>query len=283
MHMKAAINQWAFPGEMPATAAISLAKEVGFEAFEVCVGTKGPVPLDASEADVTAIRQHAAKEGIELTSIGCGLGWELPMTSPDPKVREKAVEAMTQVLQIANWLGVDSVLTVPGSVTPELSYEVAIENALTSIQELVPAAEKAKVAIAIENVWNKFLLSPVETRDFIDQFESEYVGAFFDVGNIVLYGYPEQWIRILGPRIRMVHAKDFRASAGNFDGFVMLMEGDVNWPAVMAAFDEIGYDKALVAEYGPYRHSLDAMLEHVLVSLKTIIARDFASVEGGIP
>jgi len=281
--MKPAINQWAFPGDMPAAEAISLAREVGFEAFEVCVGTKGPVPLDVSDADVAAIRQHASKEGIELTSIGCGLGWELPMTSPDPKVRGKAVEAMARVLQIAKGLGVDSVLTVPGSVTPEVPYDVAVENALASIQDLVPTAEKAQVAIAVENVWNKFLLSPVETRDFIDQFQSEYVGAFFDIGNIILYGYPEQWIRILGPRIRMVHAKDFRASAGNFDGFVMLMEGDVNWPAVMAAFDEIGYDRPLVAEYGPYQHSLKAMLQHVLASLKTIIARDFVNAAGGVP
>lgn len=270
--MKAAINQWAFPGDMPATEAISLAKQIGFEAFEVCVGTKGPVPLDVTEADAVAIRKHAEDNGVELTSVGAGLGWEFPLTSPDPGVREQGKEAVAKALEIAQWLGVDCLLTVPGTVTPETSYDVALENALAAIQDLVPVAEKHKVCIAIENVWNKFLLSPVEMRDFIDQFESPCVGAYFDIGNIILYGYAEQWIRILGKRVRMCHAKDFRASAGNFHGFVMLMEGDVNWPAVMAALRETGYDRALVAEYGPYAHSIQVMLRHALISLSTILS-----------
>lgn len=269
--MKAAINQWAFPGDMPATQAISLAKRIGFDAFEVCVGVQGPVPLSATEAEVTSIRRHAEDNGIELTSVGSGVGWEFPLSSPDAHVRDQGKAAMTKALQIAQWLGVDALLTVPGVVTPETPYDAAMENALASIQTLVPVAEKHRVAIAIENVWNKFLLSPVEMRDFIDQFDSAYVGAYFDVGNIVLYGYPEQWIRILGNRIRMIHAKDFRASVGSLSGFVMLMEGDVNWPAVVAELRRAGYDKALVAEYGPYAHSLDAMLHHVLVSLRTIL------------
>jgi hexulose-6-phosphate isomerase len=121
-------------------------------------------------------------------------------------------------------------------------------------------------------VWNKFLLSPVEMRDFIDQCDSEYVGAYFDTGNIVQYGFPEQWIQILGQRIRAVHLKDFRASTGTLDGFVMLMEGDVNWPEVMGALREIDYRRALTAEYGPYQHSLETMLRHVLASEQMILA-----------
>lgn len=270
--MKAAINQWAFPGDMPAAKAISLAKEFGFDGFEVCVGLQGFVPIDTTEAEAAAIRRHAAECEIALTSVGCGLGWDFPLSSPDPAVRERAKEVTAKALQVAQWLGVDSVLVVPGNVTPEVSYDAALENALAAIQDLVPTAERLEVCIAIENVWNKFLLSPIEMRDFIDQFQSDYVGAYFDIGNIILYGYPEQWIRILGKRIRMVHAKDFRASTGNMDGFVMLLEGSVNWPAVMSAFRDAGYDKALVAEYGPYVHSFDAMMKHVLTSLRTIIA-----------
>lgn len=270
--MKAAINQWAFPADMPATKAITLAKDIGFDAFEVCVGLTGPVPVDAPEAEVVAIRNHAAACGITLTSVGCAAGWEFPLSSPDPAVRERSKDVTAKALQIAQWLGVGSVLVVPGIVTPEVAYDIALENARASIQDLVPVAERLNVCIALENVWNKFLLSPVEMRDFIDQFQSDCVGAYFDTGNIIAYGYPEQWIRILGKRIRMIHAKDFRASTGNMDGFVMLMEGSVNWPAVMAAFRDIGYDKALVAEYGSYAHSLDAMLKHVLASLRTIMA-----------
>ena len=257
---------------MPAVDAISLAKESGFDAIELCVGLNGPVPLDASEAEITALRGHAAQSGIALTSVACGLGWEYPLSSPDPSVRERAKEITAKALQIARWLGVDALLVVPGNVTPDVAYDTAIEHARASIADLVPVAERLEVCIAIENVWNKFLLSPVEMRGFIDAFQSPCVGAYFDIGNIIAYGYPEQWIRILGGRIRMVHAKDFRASTGNMDGFVMLLEGSVNWPAVMAAFRDIGYDKALVAEYGPYAHSLDTMLKHVLASLRTIIA-----------
>ena len=187
-------------------------------------------------------------------------------------MRAKGAETTTQALRIAKWLGADTVLVVPGIVSAEIAYDAAIENALSAMMEMVPVAEKIGVTLGIENVWNKFLLSPVEMRDFIDQCESENVGAYIDTGNIVLYGYPEQYLRILGPRVRAVHAKDFRASAGNFDGFVMLMEGDVNWPEVMAALNEIGFDGALTAEYGPYTHSLDVMLRHVHISLEAIIA-----------
>lgn len=270
--MKAGINQWAFPAEMTAKDAISLAKKVGFEAFEMCVGEDGPLPITVGQAEVTAIRKHAESEGIALHSVGAGLGWKYPLTSPDPNVRQKAKEVMEKALQIAHWLGADALLVVPGIVSPEISYDVALENALDGIRDLVPTAEKLNVTLGVENVWNKFLLSPVETRDFIDQFESAYVGAYIDVGNMIVYGYPEQWIRILGSRVCAIHMKDFRASVGNMGGFVMLMEGDVNWPQVMAALREIDYDRSLTAEYGPYRHSLDVMLRHVLTSLKAIMS-----------
>ena len=270
--MLTGINQWAFPNDMPATQAMALAARVGYQSFEVCVGEKGPVTLDTSEAEASALRREADKLGLALCTVGTGLGWQYPLTSPDPVVRAKGAETTTQALRIAKWLGADTVLVVPGIVSTEIAYDAAIENALNAMMEMTPVAEKIGVTLGIENVWNKFLLSPVEMRDFIDQCESDYVGAYIDTGNIVLYGYPEQYLRILGPRVRAVHAKDFRASAGNFDGFVMLMEGDVNWPEVVAALNEIGFDGALTAEYGPYQHSLEVMLRHVHVSLEAIIA-----------
>ena len=104
--------------------------------------------------------------------------------------------------------------------------------ALECISRLVPTAEDLGVSIAIENVWNKFLLSPLEMRDFIDHFDSENVGAYFDVGNVLLTGYPEQWIRILGPRIKRIHIKDFKNSIGTEDGFVDLLEGDIDFEAI---------------------------------------------------
>ena len=270
--MKTGINQWAFPADMPVEQALKLSKDIGFESFEVCVGEEGPVPLDITEKKAAAIRSQATRLDIELCSVGCGMGWQYPLSSPDPAVREKGREAVARCLQIARWLEAQSVLVVPGLVSEETPYDVALENSLSAIQDLVPAAEKFQVSIAIENVWNKFLLSPVEMRDFIDQCDSEYVGAFFDIGNILPYGYPEQWIRILGKRVHALHAKDFRVSAGNMDGFVMLLEGDVNWPEVMRALTGVGYTGPLTAEYGPYAHSLETMLRHCQASLEAILA-----------
>lgn len=270
--MKTGISQWAFPGDMPAKSALALAKKIGFESFELCVGDEGPVLLSISEKEISTLHLQADKAGIAITSVATGMGWKYPLSSPDPAVRQKGSEVIERMLQIARWVGADAVLVVPGLVTPEVSYDIALENALNTLQDLVPAAEQAQVCLALENVWNKFLLSPVEMRDFIDQFESVHVGAFFDIGNVLLHGYPEQWIRILGKRIRKVHAKDFRASAGNFDGFVMLMEGDVHWPNVIAALQAAGYSGPLTAEYGPYPHSCETLLRHCHASLKSIIA-----------
>lgn len=270
--MLAAINQWVFPGDMPACEALEHVKNAGFDAFEVCVGTSGPVSLDASESDITEIRAKADSLGLQLTSVGCAVGWELPLSSPDPVIVEKAVEANEKALRIARWLGVDAVLVVPGVVTPEVSYDLAMVNARYALERLEPVAAKEGVCLALENVWNNFLLSPLEMRDFIDGFSSEYVGAYFDIGNIILYGFSEQWIRILGKRIRMMHAKDYRVGAGGFHGFVMLLEGNVNWPAVRTAMRDIGYDKAMVAEFGPYAHSLAGTLAHVHSALREIIA-----------
>lgn len=270
--MKPSINQWAFPGDMPAQEAITIAKQLGFEAFEPCVGEGSTIDIDATEQEVTAIRAHAEKEGVELCSVGCGLGWKYALGHPDAAKQDEAVAVSEKVLQIAQWLSAPSVLVVPATVSREVPYDVALGASLDGVRKLVPAAERFKVNVALENVWNKFLLSPIEMRDFIDQCESQYVGAYFDTGNIVLYGYPEQWIRILGARICAVHAKDFRESVGTGGGFVMLMEGDVNWPAVVGALREAGFNGALTAEFGPYAHSRDVMLAHVLASLKTIIA-----------
>ncbi|MCL4692673.1 MAG: sugar phosphate isomerase/epimerase [Candidatus Hydrogenedentes bacterium] len=266
------INQWGFPNDLPTTEAITLAKQIGFSAFEVCVGDEGPTSLGLSEKEATAIRRHAESLGIALCSVANGMGWKYHLTSPDAANREKAKETIAQTLQVASWLGADAVLVVPGVCDDATRYDIGIENALKSVRELADTAENLKVSIAIENVWNKFLLSPVEMRDFIDQCESEYVGAYFDTGNIMLYGLPEQWIQILGNRIRAVHLKDFRCAVGNLDGFVMLMEGDVNWPEVMTTLRSIDYDRALTAEYWPYKHSLEATLRQVLAGQQAILA-----------
>ena len=270
--MKAGINQWAFPADMPTPEAISQAHWLGFEAFEVCVEEEGRVPLDISEADAVAIRKHADALGVTLCSMGCGLHWSYPLSAPDESTREKGREITRQALRIGHWMEIESLLVVPGTVTERAPYDVVLEHSLASLQDLRAEAEKQRVSIAIENVWNRFLLSPTEFRDFIDQCDSAYVGAYFDIGNVLAFGYPEQWIRILGQRIKAVHAKDFRTAVGTLDGFVMLLEGDVDWSAVMQALREAGYANPLIAEYfAPAQpHAGDAMLRQILTGLKTI-------------
>ena len=170
-------------------------------------------------------------------------------------------------------------LQIPGFVqivwdpkSPVIPYDVAWERGLTIYRELAPVAERHGVTLCVENVWNRFLLSPREMREFVDTVGSPAVRVYFDVGNVVVSGFPEQWLRILGPRIGCIHLKDFRASVGTLDGFVMLLEGDVNWAEVMAAIREIGYDGTLTAEYGPYRHGPDTLLAHLSSSMDRIIA-----------
>ena len=129
-----------------------------------------------------------------------------------------------------------------------MSYDVVYDRALEAMKELKADAEAAGVVIALENVWNKFLLSPLEMRNFIDAVGSDYVKVYFDVGNTQFIGFPEHWIKILGSRIARIHMKDFKEAIGNLDGFCELLQGNVNFPAVMKALREVGYDSYLTTE-----------------------------------
>ena len=186
------------------------------------------------------------KTGLPISSVCNTHHWKLLLSDPDPKVREAGVEALKVSLEDAKAYGGDTVLLVPGRVSESVSYDDCWKRSIEEIKKVVPLAEKLNVKIAIENVWNNFLLSPLEAVQYIDQFQSEMVASYFDCGNIVNSGWPEQWIRILGPRIAKVHIKEFsrkiaekKGKGAGFD--VKLLEGDVNWPVVMKAFDEIGY------------------------------------------
>ena len=171
--------------------------------------------------------------------------YDASLTSNDPKARQRGEELIGKMLEAATALGVNAVLVIPGRVTEQVPYDVAYDRALEGIMGLVAAAEKFKVTIALEDVWNRMLLSPLEFRGFIDEVGSDYVGAYFDVGNIVIYGYPEQWIDILGKRIKKVHFKDFKRHGYEWK---QLMEGDVNWKLVMDALKRAGYDDYVITE-----------------------------------
>jgi L-ribulose-5-phosphate 3-epimerase len=175
------------------------------------------------------------------------LHWKFPLSDPDPKVREQGIAALKVSLEDAAAYGADTVLLVPGKVTETVRYDECWIRIVDELKKVIPLAEKLKVKIALENVWNNFLISPMEAASFVDQFKTHYIGWYFDCGNVLVYGWPEQWIKILGKRIAKVHIKEYSRkiaeTQGKGAGFnVKLLEGDVNWTAVMKAFDEIGYN-----------------------------------------
>lgn len=261
--MKISASYWMFEnglqGLKPVVEAMSEAKAIGYDAIELCIASVGVLTDKTTEAECLQIVEAAQRIGIEIASVASGESWGSSPTANDPAVRQRIIDFTAKGLQITRWLGADAYLFVPGAVSvffdPNseiISYDVCYQRAQEAVRQLLPVAERCRVKLGIENVWNMFLLSPLEMRDFIDSFRSPWVGAYLDVGNVILFGYPEQWIRILGRRIARVHIKDFKRSVGTADGFVDLLEGDVNFPAVRAALREIGYDSFVTAEMMPW-------------------------------
>ena len=210
-------------------------KEAGFEGVEMM--------SHMDQDDVLRARDAA---GLVIPSV-CGKEhWGKPLSHPDPKVREAGLEALKQTLRDAKRYGATSVLLVPGVVNKQISYTDAYARSQAEIRKAVPLAEELGVRIAIENVWNNFLLSPLEAARYVDEFKSPMVGWHFDVGNVINYGWPEHWIPVLGKRIQKLHIKEYsrkkRDTEGLWKGFnVEFLEGDNDWPAVMAALRDIGY------------------------------------------
>ena len=261
--MKISASYWIFDGgldgTLPIKSAMEQASKLGFEGIELGIASQGVLTHNTSQAECEEIVREAEKHGLEISGVASGESWTTSPTANDEDVRLKIIDFTQKALQVSHWLGSDAYLFVPGAVEvfflPDaevIPYDVCYQRASEAISQLVPVAEKLGVAIAVENVWNKFLLSPLEMREFIDNFNTSQVGVYFDVGNVLLTGYPDQWIRILGSRIKRVHIKDFKLSVGNADGFVDLLEGDVDFEAVKQALSEINYDGYVTAEMIPF-------------------------------
>lgn len=281
--MKAGISTWSFPGGLAGPKDFApiarQAKAAGFDGLEVALSAEGAVTPQTSEADLVSVGRAIRNEGIEIVGVATGLHWETSLTSPDVAVRTRGVEIIRREIAAAKALGVDAVLVVPGAVdvfflptASVVDYRDAWSRSQECLAAVLPDAQAAGVRIGVENVWNRFLLSPMEMARFIDQFNSPFVGSYFDVGNVMLTGYPDQWIRALGRRIVRVHVKDFRRSVGTADGFVDLLAGDVNWPAVTAALREIQYDGWVTAEMiPPYAHYPEVLIGNTARALRAII------------
>lgn len=237
------------------------AARLGFDGVEV------PTLYDAAER--RRHKQLAAEHGLAVASVSNTDHWELPLSDPDPAVRERSLEGVAASIETAAELGADTVLIVSGVVTRDVTYEQAWERSLESIRRILPLAARRRVCLAVENVWSKFLLSVVEFAAYVDGFASDYLGAYFDVGNIVAYGYPDQWIRTLGPRIRKVHVKGFDERK---HAFVQLTDGTIDWQSVMTALTDIGYNDFLTAELAPEGPDTNKGIERISADMDKILA-----------
>jgi len=223
------------------------AGECGYEAVELVFGDTGAPSIDAPDSELEDIRATCDAVGIEVPSILAKRTDFGSLLSPDPAEREKRLAIVRRGLEIAERLGVDGMLIHPGQLQPESRYEDTWNNCRDAFKSVAAEAEARNCCLCLEHVWNKFILSPREARQFVDEVGSSHVGIYLDTGNMIAYGFAEMWVRELGPRVRKVHVKDFRRRGSQW---VQLMDGDVNWPEVMKALREVGFDGALVSEVG---------------------------------
>ena len=280
--MKKSVGICCFYGNWSIEEKFVLAKEAGFKGFEIDLSEDGPVNLKSTQGELEAFRALAEKHGLELSGLMSFLYWGANAASADPAVREKAAEILARQIECARQLGIDTILAVPGAVGVDfipgseiVRYDTAYERATDFIKAALPLAESAGITIAVENVWNKFLLSPLEMRAFVDQFDSGNVGVYFDVANTLAFGYPEHWIEILGQRIKRVHFKDYRRNVATVDGFCDLLSGDVDWPAVMVALRKVGYEGWVTAEMIPpvpfYKHCPEVLIHTTSRAMDAIL------------
>jgi hexulose-6-phosphate isomerase len=219
-------------------------KEAGFEGVELSSHMNRQEVLDA-----------VRDTGLSVTGVVCSTHWRKPLSHPEAAVRREAVEGVLVAIEDARVYGTDAVLLVPGRVDATVSYDECWERSVEGIRELIPVAEKSGIFICIENVWNGFLLSPLEARRYVDQFGSGCVKFYFDTGNVMTHGWPEQWLRILGGRTGRAHIKDYSVKIADTQGrragtSAPLGGGDVDWPRVMQALREHYKNDWLTVEHG---------------------------------
>ena len=242
-------------------------KDAGFQGVEANSGMDRMEVLKARDA-----------AGLEIPSVCDSVHWAKTLSDPNPATREIGLRGLITALEDCAAYGGSSVLLVPAVVNAQVSYQDAYTRSQAEIRKAIPTAEKLGVKIAIENVWNQFLLSPMEAARYVDEFESPAVGWHFDIGNVINYGWPEQWIRTLGVRIQKLHVKEFsrkrRDNEGLWKGFaVEYGEGDNNWPAISQALRDIHYTGWEIAEpaYSPEGVDLATRLHQVVQKMDQLL------------
>ncbi len=284
--MKKSINLWAFPypDRMSLKECFQLAKNAGFDGIELNYDLESDLSPNSGQKEFVAIRKEAERIGIQISGLCSFLFWPYPLTSNDPQERARGMELAGKMTEAAHYLGTENLLVVPGAVhmpwrkdhdpTPN---DLCDLRAREAVKKLLPKAEKLGVHLNMENIFfNGYLMSPMEMNDFVDSFDSNHVHIHFDTGNIMLFQFPEHWIPILGKRIRNVHLKEFTKKGTDFslECFRPLLDGTTNWPAVMEAFDKVGYDRYLTFEYfHPFEHYPEALIYQTSDSLDRLLGK----------
>src|SRR5690606_7167236 len=237
LKIKKGLGFWMIKEELSLLDKFKLVKDLGFDGIEF------NSPLDLPLKDLLEARD---KTGVEIPSTVNKDHWGKPISDPDPAIRKFTIDSMARSLEQTKELGGDTVLLVPGVVSDTVSYKTAYDNALDSIRKMIPHAEKTGVKIALENVWNNFILSPIEAKDFLDKIDHPLVGWYFDLGNILRYGWRDHWLKILVDKVFKLHVKEYSKKIMNEQGLVKdfnveLTQGDVNWSQVMKTIKDINY------------------------------------------
>jgi hexulose-6-phosphate isomerase len=284
--MKKSINLWAFPYPQRMTVAecFALAARAGFDAVEVNFDLEGEISPSSTEKSLAGLRAAAERAGVEIAGVCSFLFWPFSMTANEESRRQRGLELAEKMIHAAHHLGTDNQLVVPGAVyapwvkeVTEVPYDVCDRRAREAVRKLLPTAEKLGVHLNIENIFfNAYLMSPPDLIEFVDSFKSPFVHVHFDTGNIAPVQFPEHWIPLLGSRIRNVHLKEWSKAGTDFtlQGFRPLLDGTTNWPAVMDAFEAIGYRSYMTFEYfHPFPHYPEALIYQASDALDRILGR----------
>jgi len=274
--MRAGISYWAMEGggenSLPIADAMLQAKSAGYDCIELAIAEQGVFSTASTQAECFAIRDLAQRHQLQLETVASGISWSVCPTHPNEEIRKKSLSLHHLALQRTAWVGAKAMLYVPGAITipwdrnfPAVPYDSAVTWARKAVTLLAKTAEDHQIDLCVENVWNGLFYSPLEFSQFIDSIQSDRVGIYFDVGNVLGYHqHPQHWITLLGKRIRRIHVKDFKRAVGNLSGFCDLLEGDVEYAMVMQALRCISYDSTLIAEIGPPRPDLLTKNNHAL-------------------
>lgn len=277
--MRKSITLRAFPESMPTVERLRIAREAGFDAVEVNLEPGMEFTLTSSGAELDRLASMVSTAGLEVSAVYNRQQWSHPINSLDAETRVRGRAIITGLVEAAARLGTRTVLVVPGVVDnsvfvdpPEIiPYQFAYDTSLEAMSELGGQAHAHGITLAVENVWNKFLLSPLEIRDFLTAVASPAVAMYFDVGNVRRTGHPQDWLDVLRDWVHAVQVKDFRCAVDNIDGFVGLLQGDVDWPQVRAALERIGYSGWITGEVLPaYTHYPERLVFETSAAIDTI-------------